>query len=486
VDPRLTIVLGCADEHVPRARYVLDSLFLARGIRVDYGSRPPASGPWLLYGNPRENARAMDRCLPLAYSPQAWECFSADEEPARAESLDGLRVVLPHEPGEHASHGSPLRFDLVANAFFFLSSWSERRARRDANHRGLYADSVFERLGVPQDVVDRYLERIVRELDRLCDRLGAPKWPERRWPGDTSYAVLLSHDVDFIPAGWGDILKQGAKTVLRHLVRQRDPLDALRAGAGLVRALAHGRDPYGCIPEILEREKALGVRASFQVAVGHRHPYDVNYHIEDDSVRDYLRAILDNGFELCLHGSYRSTENPSWYAEEVALLGERLARPRGSRQHFLSFDYDTLFRVQEETGIRYDMSMGFPDRIGPRAGFSYPYFPWCFDDDRPYDVLQISLFLMDVTLRGYMGLGPTDAWEAIESEIDAVERKGGGVSVVWHPIVFGGARDPGYDELFWRLIAHVQETGGLAADGRTINDFWRHCAADFPSFSGFD
>ncbi len=50
------------------------------------------------------------------------------------------------------------------------------------------------------------------------------------------------------------------------------------------------------------------------------------------------------------------------------------------------------------------MSMGFPDRIGPRAGFSYPYFPYCLDEDRPYDVVEISLFLMDVTLRSYMGL----------------------------------------------------------------------------------
>ena len=43
--------------------------------------------------------------------------------------------------------------------------------------------------------------------------------------------------------------------------------------------------------------------------------------------------------------------------------------------------------------------------------------------------------------------------------------KRGCVSAVWHPIVFGGARDPGYDRLFWDMVEHVPGIGGLATDG---------------------
>ena len=122
----------------------------------------------------------------------------------------------------------------------------------------------------------------------------------------------------------------------------------------------------------------------------------MNYHIESDSVRDYLRAITDAGFDLCLHGSYRSTENPQWYVEEVELLARRLSRPQGSRQHFLSFDYDTLFAAQEQAGIQYDMSMGYPDSP-ERAGFP-TRTSRTTARNRPYRVLQISCS-MDVTLR---------------------------------------------------------------------------------------
>ena len=480
--PPLPIVIRCAKALLPKVRYVFDTLFMAAGIPVTYAEMPPSTGPWLLYGPGIEPSWEAGRCVGIGHSPDAWRFLNGSNHVVTSAEVDGLAAVFPDTvPGFEPPLHVP--FDVVANAFFFLSSWSERVGAGDTQSRRLYANSVISRLAVPQDVVDRYLQRLSTRLDALCDRLGLARWAPLTWPGGARFAVVLSHDIDFLPSGIFDTLAQGSKTLLRHLVRQRDPGDALQAAIGLARALVQGRDPYGCIPQIIEREKRLGVSASFQVAVGHRHPNDVNYRIEEDRVRDYLRAIPDAGFDLCLHGSYRSTENIAWYVEEVALLTERLGKPLGSRQHFLSFNYDSLFSAQEQAGISYDMSMGFPDRIGPRAGFSYPYFPYCLSDDRPYDVLQISLFLMDVTLRSYMRLKGKRAWAATETTLRDLREKRGCVSVVWHPIVFGGARDPGYDRLFWNIIEYVQRTGGLATDGRTLNTFWRDRAQLYPSFT---
>lgn len=478
----LHIVLSCAEGLLPKVRYVFDTLLMARGVPVIYSAEPPLTGPWLLYGPAKEASRPLHRCLAIAHCPESWRLFDGHTDIETAVNNDGLTTVLPERVAGFEPP-SDIPFDIAANAFYFLSSWSERAGPNKAQTRRMHSNSIFARLGVPQDVVDQYLDRLMELLNSLCDRLELAQWIPPDWPQGATYAVVLSHDIDFIPVGLIDTAKQGVKTVLRHLVHQRDPLDAARAAAGLARALMGGRDPYGCVPDIIEREKELGVRASFQVAVARRHPNDVNYRIEDDRVRNYLRAIPDAGFDLCLHGSYRSTEDPRWYVEEVALLARHLGRPLGSRQHFLSFDYDTLFGAQEQAGIQYDMSMGFPDYTGPRAGFSYPYFPFCLEEDRPYDVLQISLFLMDVTLRSYMGLKGLRAREAVEVALHDIRRKRGCVSVVWHPIVFGGARDPGYDRLFWDMVDHVRETGGLATDGRTINDFLRSRARNYPSFT---
>ena len=89
---------------------------------------------------------------------------------------------------------------------------------------------------------------------------------------------------------------------------------------------------------------------------------------------------------------------------------------------------------------------------------------------------------MDVTLRSYMGLRGEHAWQFVEAELARLKHKKGFVSTVWHPIVFGGARDPGYDALFWRMVDSVRRTNGLATDGRTINEYWRANAKKYTSF----
>lgn len=477
----LTIVLRCAEALFPKVRYTFDTLFMALSVPIVYCEEPPSAGPWVLYASFKDPSEHPERCLAIAHCPDVWTFFDGQVDVQGISKVEGLETVFPEVVAGFTS-SSDIPFDIAANSFYFLSSWSERVRPNCGQSRSLYRDSIYARLGLPQDIVDRYLGRLMERLRTLCKRIGSAKWGPPEWPGGGSYALILSHDVDFIPNGAIDNLKQGAKTVLRHLVRQRDVRDALRSAAGLLKALIQHRDPYGCVPEIIEREQQLGLRASFQVAVSRRHPSDVNYDIEDDRVRDYLRAIPAAGFDLCLHGSYRSTEDPAWYVDEVTLLAQRLSKPLGSRQHFLSFDYDTLFAAQEQAGIQYDMSMGFPDQTGPRAGFSYPYFPYCLKEDRPYNVLQLSLFLMDVTLRSYLGLNETMAWEAISDALRDLREKGGCASTVWHPIVFGGARDPGYDRLFWDMAQHVRDTGGLATDGRTIDNFWRSRAKIYASF----
>ncbi len=384
---------------------------MALGVPFAYCSQPPSTGLWVMYGPADGIAGVCDRCLTIIHCPESWRFLDGGIDIEFATHIDGLSTIFPQRFVGLNSISPGIPFDIAANAFYFLSSWSERFGPNKGQPRRLYANSIFAGLDLQQDIVDHYLDRIINLLHALCDRLGIDQWKALEWPETVNYAVILSHDIDFIPTGRVDITKQGAKTILRHLIRHQDPADAVQAAIGLLRALLCNRDPYGRVHEIIAKEIELETRVSFQVAVGHRHPNDVNYRIEDDRIREYLRAIPEAGFDLCLHGSYRSTENPIWYVEEVELLAQRLGRPLGSRQHFLSFDYDSLFAVQEQAGIQYDMSMGFPDRTGPRAGFSYPYFPYCLKKNRPYNVLQLNLFLMDVTLRSYLKLKGPKAWE---------------------------------------------------------------------------
>ncbi|KQW37683.1 polysaccharide deacetylase family protein [Rhizobacter sp. Root404] len=480
----LQIVVRCADCFVNRVRYVLDTLLLARGIDAVYVDEPPSDGPWLLYASVSEAIPVAATCLVVAHDSAAWAIFDgcATLPPDASATIDGIPVVLSSAVPIRSQPGL-IAFDIVANAFYFLSSWSERVGPGPAHHRHLYRDSEFARLDVPQDIVDRYLRLLLHQFDLRFGGLARLARSTFRWPGGASYAVVLSHDVDFLPSGWMDITKQGVKTIARHLIRQRSPGQAATAALNFVKTTASGRDPYGCLPYLPAREQSLGVKASYQIAVSRRHPRDVNYDVYSARTRDKLREILDYGAEICLHGSYLSTSQEDWYLDEVQILSKRIAHPIGSRQHYLSFDYDVLFTAQDKAGIAYDMSMGYPDRIGARSGFSFPYFPYDLRNDRPYRVLQLGLGLMDVTLQSYMRLSANDAWGRIKKTLDSLRDTGGCTSTVWHPIVFGGARDPGFDRLYWQMIDYVRQTNGLATDGRTINHEWRRAAVRYKSFA---
>lgn len=476
------IYLRCPRFFESKAKYVFDTLFSAMRVGVRYcaGEIRETGNLVIVYSACLPADAPGEGCIRIFCSGSACAFFEGGSDVSAAVLVEGLKLVHSEHP--NGVEGWDIPFDLVANAFYFLSSWWER-AGGSGLLRRTFSDSVFCSLDIPQDIVDQYLVLLMERLQKARGGRapGFSALPD--WPEGSSFAVVLSHDVDYVPRGAAGQAVAGCRSVLRALIRKRSIGESWKTAAGFLRAAAAGRDAYGCIAAILAGESDLGVKSSFQVAARRHHRCDVNYDVGNEKVRRELCPIIEQDFEVCLHGSFCSTEHAGWYEEEARTLARLLKRPLGSRQHFLAFDYDALFSAQERAGIEYDMSMGFPDRAGPRAGFSYPYYVYNLREDRPYNVVQISLFLMDVTLSGYQRLVPEAAWEVIDEHLRSAQRKRGCFSVVWHPIVFGGARDPGYGDLWWRLIDETRRLGGLATDGRTINAFVRDFTRRYDSFA---
>jgi peptidoglycan/xylan/chitin deacetylase (PgdA/CDA1 family) len=365
---------------------------------------------------------------------------------------DDLRLGedLPHRPEawEQAERGERPEGDELAAAFFHLARLEERGAPRDRHGRFFASSSCLDPLDPP-------LERLRRELG-----LPPPRY------GDARFAVALTHDVD-VPWRWTRIGMRGAAARLKGHALAREVGPALHEAQGLARVPLHKlrkSDPNWRFAEIVEEEREHGGRSTFFVMAGHGHRADGAAPESYDRLRPRLvETLVEIGAEVGLHGSYLAADDLDRLARERALLAQLDGPLVGHRYHYLRVDPHRNLAPLVDIGFRYDTSLGFPDALGFRAGIARPFRPWDVAHDRPADLVEVPLAVMDATLaeERYEGLSAEAAKKRILPLLDWAAENGGGFSILWHPERFDAPSARGWDRLYFDVIDAVRERGGV-------------------------
>ncbi len=182
--------------------------------------------------------------------------------------------------------------------------------------------------------------------------------------------------------------------------------------------------------------RARGFASTSYVLAAHRDPHDGAAPEAYAARRQRLVQELSLlGGEVGLHGSYRSCDDESLLRAEKHDLEVLLDGPvRGLRFHYLRMRWHEVVGRLDRLGIDYDTTLGFSDRPGPRAGFSFPFHPWDHAASRPARFLELPLLLMDATLAEsrYMGLSPARGRKEVDAMLDRLAATGGGGAVLWH------------------------------------------------------
>jgi hypothetical protein len=331
------------------------------------------------------------------------------------------------------------------------------------------------------------------DIDRwLADRRGELGGSaEPLWPDGRPFAVCLTHDVDLVGEAVtpGQMLRSMRTSLARDGDRSRRAraVRLARPGVRAARALYHGISPAP-VAETLERcvelERERGVTASYFFTAypgADAHRYDCTYDFGDlcrfrgrrMQVKDMIRALHAEGFDVGLHGSYNSALAPGLLAREKAAL--EAASGVGvttTRQHFVHWDVRTTPRLQAEAGFTADSTLGFNRGVGFRAGTSLP-FRW-FDAEReePLDLLQMPLLVQDGALlrSDALELGAGLGSGVIRDFIDRIADLGGLATLVFHP---NNLQSADYLELFRTTIDHGLERGAWFASLRDVDEWWR-------------
>jgi hypothetical protein len=164
-----------------------------------------------------------------------------------------------------------------------------------------------------------------------------------------------------------------------------------------------------------------------------------------------------------LHGSYLAAEDLDRLARERLLLAQLDGPLIGQRYHYLRVDPHRNLVPLAGIGFRYDTSLGFPDALGFRAGIAHPFRPWDLARDRPGDLVEVPLAVMDATLaeERYDGLSAAEAKPRVLALLDWAAEHGGAFSILWHPERFDGPSARGWDRLYFELIEAVRERDGI-------------------------
>jgi len=394
-----------------------------------------------------------------------------------AEGRDPIPVLKTHPdklPFYHAGAIAEYRQgwingDVVAGTHALLNLMYERRNRLPARDGWiLFRDDWWVKEGFenPEPLADLWLDCVAGEAQKI----GWPVVQEstQGYTDSVRGTIVLTHDVDYLPTSTNRGLPRFLRALLRQLLVRRNVGDAWqilnRYGKDVFRAI-----PYNGLNTITSREAAEGARSSCQFTIRKRHRFDPAYNLQKPDAGIDLNGLTKKGFEICLHGSYKAGRTPGQLATEKTemehILGMQVS---GHRQHYLNLHPSTFFPEVEKAGFLYDLSVGYNDCSGPRAGTLFPYRPYNMENSKPFTLWEIPFILMDTTLATTYRFSPEQAFRHCMDKIGEVNKARGCVSIIWHQEQLGGPLDPGYDEVYWRILKELRNQGLRMTSGQKI------------------
>ena len=261
--------------------------------------------------------------------------------------------------------------------------------------------------------------------------------------------VCLSHDIDrtrktyqFFTKSFSAILK-GRLNVIKNQVLSLSE-----------------RKPYWKFQDFIEIEQSYNIRStvfflnesikikplkisSYKLALG-------RYNILDEKIVDKIKWLDKNGWEVGVHGSYNSFNNPALLLKEKQMLEKIVGHPIiGIRQHYLNLNENT-WKYQKEVGFKYDSSWGDTNLIGYKDHRYLPFHP--FNDN----FIVIPIVIMDTVF-----FSTKNKWKEFEKLIEICESEGAIMVINFHQHVFNKYDYPGFKDVYIELINKLKSKNAV-------------------------
>ena len=446
---KLPCHIDAPDFYAPRARYALDMLLGPLGIEPVWVGRDELPAGGLYYGPPDKSFRMNVVSITL---PPETLAFFRSHSPYPVDRVHFVDIEQERAPVLFS--GADGEYDLIASSFFWLSGWQEYVTReRDQHGRFTYDLSLQSSLNTAYlPVVEVYREMLARRLETA----GIPiKRPE-------GWVFCPTHDIDYLRK-WrpGMIYREIVEYFAFNRRRVSAGQRASRLGAFAADLLKPGDIFRTSIHRMINRVSQAGGRATYFLKTGAHGPHDVYYNPGNGFLRKTLHRLEALGFEVALHPSFHAQDHAGYLHEEK----ERLEAVwplsiRSVRQHYLRYDLLNTSRLHEEAGFFIDSTLGFPDHEGFRRGTCHPFRIFDIQNNKPLNLWELPLSIMDGTVFNRRHLSIDEAIQASSRLAEACKSYGGVFVGLWHNTLWDELDFPGWGEHFERTMDLVEEKGG--------------------------
>ncbi len=305
--------------------------------------------------------------------------------------------------------------DIFAAAFYLLSRYEEYLAfEPDAHGRFTAKHSLAHRLGFLQrPLIDEWRLALQKQIESL--------YPDTKFL-DISFEVRPTYDID---QAFSYKNKGFFRTFFALLkdIKNKNRWQVL---------FKNRQDPFDTFAELDAFHEAKKLHPTYFILLGDWAAFDKNISHQNIDFQDIIKKIASQ-YNIGIHPSYRSNSSSLILKKEKKRLEKIIGKEVVfSRQHFLKLHLpDTYLHLINE-GIKQDFSMGYADDIGFRASTAHAFF-WYDLTKEEESTLVINPFqVMDVTLKEYLKLTPSEAYIAIQNVKNNMQNTGGQLVTLWH------------------------------------------------------
>jgi len=349
-----------------------------------------------------------------------------------------------------------LSFDLINFLFYYLSEEEYYHNHQRDNYSRLTFELSQKSISeIEQPIVNMWGKWIDKWLIDSLLNIDKPYFKKCHWPNQAEIAISFSHDVDIVNKDFFNYWRTFVFYLINRETTIKNFIFVFVRHIYLI--VIKGKSIYNNYQfnRIKKFHKKNKIRATFNIISSKAGLLDNKNYLE--LAKNDIKELIEEGHEIGLHGGFESKsysiEN-TFIQEKKMLVKEIGYEVLSSRQHYLGFDINKTFLIQEKAGIEVDTSVGYPDVAGFKSGYTHPYHPWLIKKKRKSNLYELPLILMDGTLmsKTYSNLSLSDAKKRFIFFFKIIKKYNGVLTVNWHQRIFSEGPYSDWMKLYYFIV----------------------------------